>query len=62
MYGVSTCFPPKYIKAKKLATKNQNNTFITGLNCSPRMFDWSKKGKAKRTMIAANIAITHAFW
>jgi hypothetical protein len=56
--GVSTCFPPKYIKAKKLATNTQKTNLLNGLNVIPRNLEVSIIGSAKRTKIAPNIKIT----
>jgi hypothetical protein len=47
----------------KLATNIQKASLPNGLNCKPRRFETSKRGKARRITIAPNIKITpNNFW
>ena len=60
MYGVSTCFAPNTIKAKKSATKIKKAILLKGLNALPLFVLKSTKGIIKIINIAENIAITPA--
>ena len=58
MKGSSACKPPSLIKHRKLAMKNQKESFISGLNWKPRKLERSRSGSANRIRSAPNIAIT----
>lgn len=56
--GSSTWHAPRYIKAKKFATRTQNANRINGRNCAPRIRDVSNNGIANKIRSDKNIAIT----